>query len=149
MANDNRLSIARSTKTAFHDGDPNPEATFGDLVDTMFANGAAHSASGIANHVKFCALDDLMMISVVADSGDYGDVCARLAQRAEWWLRISDELERRMNEAAGLESPPDESFVIIPLPSAEVPIAEQLGRGRIAQAEDFHRHGWHRNTVEL
>jgi len=148
MANNNQYSIARTTQTAF-DGihSPNPAASFGDLLDAMFENGACHCASGFANHVKFCALDDLLMISVVASSGDYGDVVARLAQRAEWWLRISDELERRMNEAAGLENPPDEAFVVVPRASSEVPIAQRLGQGRMAQAEDFHRHGWTRNAV--
>lgn len=150
MATDNKLSIARTTQPAFDSIHvTNPQASFGDLLDAMFENGECCCTSGFANHVKFCALDDLLMISVVASSGDYGDVCARLAQRAEWWLRISDELERRMNAAAGLESPPDESFVLIPHASAEIPLAEQFGRGRVAQAEDFHRHGWSRSAVSL
>jgi hypothetical protein len=149
MASNTQHSIAQSTQTAFNDGEPNPEATFGDLLRAMFDHGECPCSSGLANHVKFCALDDLVMISVVASSGDYGDVCARLAQRAEWWLRISGEIERRMNAAAGLEQPPDEIMVVIPRASAEIPIAEQFVRGRIAQAEDFHRHGWHRSTVQL
>lgn len=96
-----RTSIARTSEAPFNGhGRINPDATFGDLLKTVFEHGDGEP-DNIASAAHFIVRDNLSIIEQLAarDACGNEDLIASLALRTEYLLQIVPELERRMQEA--------------------------------------------------